>query len=138
MEESCLLFPEPLGRYAVGTKIFHLIDKNRQELYSCNKEDFSSLNPAHHRELMIKLYYPTKGEKKPFKVDFPVMPYWEKFLATEIQRGQVTSKILSDVERIYTYSRPNVPLHPSSSFPLIIFCPGMIAVLMHTQHFVKA
>jgi pimeloyl-ACP methyl ester carboxylesterase len=32
--------------------------------------------------------------------------------------------MLSDFERIYTYSSSEIPLHSSSPFPLIIFCPG--------------
>ncbi len=100
MGEFFHVFPKPMGKYSVGTKLFHLIDKERKELYSCNKEDFSSINSAQHRELLIKLYYPTKREKKPFKIDFAVLPYWKKFLAQEIQRGQVTSEMLNDLEEI--------------------------------------
>jgi hypothetical protein len=74
MKKSPLLFPKPLGPYAVGTKVFHLIDKRRQELYSHKREDFSPLNRTDHRELLIKLYYPSRGVKKAHKINFPVLP----------------------------------------------------------------
>ncbi|SME33407.1 hypothetical protein BACERE00193_04626 [Bacillus paranthracis] len=53
-----ITLPEPTGKYAVGTKAFHLIDKNRKETTVPNNH--------RNRELMIQVYYPAeKGSGNP-------------------------------------------------------------------------
>jgi dienelactone hydrolase len=43
-------FPTPTGAYPVGTMTLHLVDSSRHEAFSSD--------PAAHRELMVKLWYP--------------------------------------------------------------------------------
>ena len=43
-------FPAPTGAYPVGTMTLHLVDSSRREAFSSD--------PAAHRELMVKVWYP--------------------------------------------------------------------------------
>lgn len=117
-------YPYPSGPYAVGSKIFHLIDPNRPETYSADGRDFSQKNPNHNRELMIKLYYPCDGHKKATKIADSIMPYWQKYLEAEIQAGLVTEEMLQDFNNIYTYCKVGTEPIRYAPFPLILFSPG--------------
>ncbi|WP_339208280.1 alpha/beta fold hydrolase [Paenibacillus sp. FSL K6-3182] len=45
--------PKPDGAYSVGTKMFHLTDRGREETLTKNPHD--------HRELMVQVWYPAQG-----------------------------------------------------------------------------
>lgn len=61
-------FPEPTGKYTVGTQTFHLTDKNRKE--------FVVPNHQVNRELMIQVYYPAEketGQPSPYFKDIDAL-----------------------------------------------------------------
>jgi dienelactone hydrolase len=49
--------PKPTGPYSIGTALYHVIDSNRRENHSDNKND--------KRELMIQVWYPSSTTDRP-------------------------------------------------------------------------
>ena len=52
--------PEPNGPYHVGTETFHWIDSTRNELFTI--EDTTD-----YREIIVQVWYPSKGIKERFR-----------------------------------------------------------------------
>ena len=48
-------FPRPSGPYQIGTVTYYWVDTSRHEIFSAD--------PNVHRELMVQIWYPVKGDK---------------------------------------------------------------------------
>lgn len=105
-------FPRPTGKYAVGTKEYHWVDKNRKELYSND--------PQHpNRELMVKIWYPSTG-KLPQKPSTP----WAPDLVADLRKNKKLLWLLGASRPMFTYAQPNSSIDSGKAFPVIIFSHG--------------
>ncbi len=94
--------PMPTGRYPVGTTIVHLVDASRREIHG--------MAPRGPRELMVQIWYPAEGTKK------PLAPY---------RRWAETTALSSYMAMIRTHSQVEAEVaHPVPLFPVLLFSPG--------------
>lgn len=95
--------PRPSGHYTIGTVSYHLIDKERTEVFGAK--------PGGPRELMIQLWYP--GVARPS--DRP-----------ERYRGpEVTMAKFAYFKFVKTHTFRNIPVaNSSAAFPIILFSPS--------------
>ena len=105
-------FPKPTGKYAIGVKTYHWIDEARKETFSDD--------PTHpNRELMVKIWYPSTG-KLPQKPSSP----WAPDLVKHLRKNKQLLWLLGASRPTFTYTKPNSPINPSKTFPIIIFSHG--------------
>ncbi len=110
--------PEPTGKYDVGTEVFHLTDRSRQNTFTEKEGDF--------RELMVKAWYPSdSGEEG--RAD----TYWEN---AEIQSQYLISDeggafyhfVFNHLDRVKTHSFRGAPLSAAEPlYPVLIFSHGL-------------
>ena len=116
-------FPKPTGDYAVGIQYFHLIDESRMDPF---------LNPStKKRELMIKIYYPSKeDDTKPFS------PYFHnsRELLRLLTTGYNLPAFLFDhFTLVKTNSKDDLQLsNAQERYPIILFSHGA-GTSMETQ-----
>lgn len=93
--------PKPTGPYAVGTRLFYMVDSSRA--------DEHHFSPSGHRELMVQVWYPAVAEGK-----------------RAIYRRRSETTLLSSYQSIMrTDSYEDAPVSPAkNSYPLLIFNPA--------------
>lgn len=92
--------PRPTGAYAIGTRIFHLVDQSRPDPAS----------PSGKRELMIQVWYPAAPSRHPWA------PY---------RRRQETTLLSSYQSLIHTHARMDPPVAAGNqTFPVLLFNPS--------------
>lgn len=117
--------PVPSGDYAVGTKLFHLTDQNRND---------SRLDSG-KREINLKCYYPIDTEHKE-----QLYPYYPEQLVANKQSYSKAFPLPSFIyncllSNIYSHSKPNTPLSDNKEqFPAIIFLPGISGESMYESY----
>ncbi|MGE7883723.1 alpha/beta hydrolase family protein [Bacillus sp. NPDC094077] len=110
-----ITLPEPTGKYTVGTKAFHLIDKSRKE----------TAVPSSHgnRELMIQVYYPAeKGSGKPSAYFENIDALAEQLAVTKGAPYIVTTHL--GLTKTHSYQDAK-PIQAKEKFPLLLFGHGM-------------
>ncbi|MFC0416927.1 carboxylic ester hydrolase [Cytobacillus solani] len=116
-----LLFPifsfeKPTGEYFIGTKSYHIIDKNRKEVRSSDK--------GKHRELMIQIWYPSKEANS-----LQSEPYIEevKAITAGIERAlSFPAWTLSHLNLVKAHAQKNLGIsNDNNNFPILIFSHGM-------------
>lgn len=107
--------PYPTGPYQVGIRNYHLIDESREEWFTEEDElDF--------RELMVKVWYPSRGNDFSLRADYmdPVTFLW--------LRDQGPIPLVSIPKDAYRFVHPflyeNVEPARSGCFPVLLFSPG--------------
>lgn len=107
--------PEPTGTYPVGTTVFSLTDENRMEIYTDD--------PADHRSLLIRAWYPAQPAGNEEKAG-----YWADPAAVRRSLGKqmgVPAFLFYKASKITTHSFLNAPVSGlQSSFPVLIFSHG--------------
>ena len=104
-EKLIIEIPEPTGKYNIGTRSQHLIDLNREEIATQERNDF--------RELMVQIWYPSnlKGFQY-LKINIPASDnLFEDLLARNVLQ--------------YSNSFEDLPVSTDRKFPLIIFSHGI-------------
>lgn len=106
--------PKPTGPYQVGVKSYHLVDESREEWFTEDETD--------HRELMIKVWYPTDCSDFDKRSD-----YMDKITFSWL-RDQGPVPLVTIPKDAYTFIHPYVyedalPIK-STSFPVLLFSPG--------------
>lgn len=92
--------PRPTGPYAIGTRIFHLVDQSRSDPASASGR----------RELMIQVWYPAAPSSHPWA------PY---------RRRQETTLLSSYQSLIHTHARLDTAVVAGSRpFPVLLFNPS--------------
>ncbi|WP_408895129.1 alpha/beta hydrolase family protein [Paenibacillus taichungensis] len=105
--------PEPAGEFKVGTQTFHLVDRNREEIFDKTRDG--------KRELMVQVWYPVTvgtGKYAPFIPDTPILRY----MAANYGLPEFTLQHLKYVSS-YAYSGAEVS-SAQTSYPLILANPG--------------
>lgn len=108
-------FPEPTGKYTVGTQTFHLTDKNRKE--------FVVPNHQVNRELMIQVYYPAEketGQPSPYFKDIDALT---QQLATTQGFPNIATTHLG-LTKTHSYQDATA-IKSKEKFPLLLFAHGM-------------
>lgn len=95
-------FPKPSGQYAVGTRIFHLVDNNRAEE--------NGPSPSGNHELMVQAWYPAE----------PTVPNRR---AVYQRRKEVTDRA-SYRSVLRTNAFQDAPIRAGGPYPLLIYNPG--------------
>jgi predicted dienelactone hydrolase len=94
--------PQPSGKYAVGTRIVHLVDPVRMETHVAGRQ--------HPREIMVQIWYPASPNGQ--------------HLAS-YRRKMETTKLSSYMDVLWTHSYGNAPLSASGGpFPVLLFNPA--------------
>ncbi len=108
-------FPEPTGRFAVGTRSFHFIDESRLD----------QRQPSKKRELGVTLFYPSsakRGHRFPYQEDTIKALMEIKALSSYVPRF-MWSLLLSGIT---SFAQPDAPIAlQEAPYPLIIFLPGI-------------
>lgn len=108
-------FPEPSGKFGVGTEIHHF--DNVKRLGSCEQD------AVNLRDVTLQFWYPT--EHKAAEASYP----WAQEYVTEIKKRTKLVYFLG-VDAVYTYAQSDVPLsNVKESYPVILYSHGMLAGL---------
>ena len=100
-----LFLPKPSGGYPVGTTSYYLTDSKREEIYTEEPDD--------HRELMVRVWYPSKQVLK-----VKHAPYFNQSLAVEDSLGAIA-----------TNSIVNAPVaRTQSNYPVLLFSHGFASL----------
>lgn len=90
--------PQPMGRYAVGTKAFELMDSKR-----------NMIRGSKNQRWMVQAFYPTDEEKGRTSAYMP---------------GSLNDGMIQGVH-IFSHGHPNAQISSRGPFPLIIFIHGL-------------
>ncbi|MGF1571007.1 MAG: alpha/beta hydrolase family protein [Nodosilinea sp.] len=107
-------FPPPSGTYQIGTLTYHWLDANRQEIFSADPHD--------RRELMVQIWYPTRGGSAS-----PRAPYMQhpEALASALRLLHLPEFIFGHFQYVTTHAIPSAPLADEDfSYPVLIFLSG--------------
>lgn len=102
-------FPKPTGSYAVGTRFFYLIDKNRPDIFSSE--------PNKYREISLEVWYPAepKENEKPF-------PYSARETYPLVESGVFSLSFINEFALRPTHSYLNAPLaRARRPFPVVLY-----------------
>jgi len=109
-------FPHPSGPYEIGTLTYHWVDANRQEVFSAD--------PNAHRELMVQVWYPAKGNSSS-----PRAPYIQDAdaIAPALSRLEnVPDFTFEHLKYVTTNAIPSAPVADDKpSYPVLIFLEGL-------------
>ncbi|WFA04632.1 dienelactone hydrolase family protein [Bacillus sp. HSf4] len=110
--------PKPDGAYAVGTKTFHLVDQNRDEVLTKDPDD--------KRELMIQVWYPAQqqnGEK--LQPLFPEDRFFDQYIGNFAEQLHVPAFALDYWRYIRTNSYENAEISSSENrYPVVVISHG--------------
>lgn len=108
--------PKPTGPYAIGTQTYHLIDAEREEIYTD-----ASGNP---REIMVQIWYPAAPD-----ANGPRAPYLDNLdikAATLAARFDFPSFLFNHVNLIRTDAIIDAPFAPDlDDAPIVVFSHGL-------------
>jgi predicted dienelactone hydrolase len=105
--------PEPTGPYAVGTRYFYWIDKDRPDTYTSDPEDY--------REVSVQVWYPADltGKEKPIR-------YMQKEAGRVFNEFQNSPSFLADhftLIRTHAYLNAGVA-QTETPFPVVTYSPS--------------
>lgn len=111
-------FPQPTGKYGIGTLTYHWVDENRPEVFTTDPND--------HRELLVQVWYPADKDSKAKKA--PYIPDAD-LLAAEFARVQGRPEIKPLLDNLKYIQSDAVEAAPISTdearFPVLIFQEGL-------------
>jgi hypothetical protein len=104
------LRPAPTGPYAVGSRYFYLVDKDRPDLISPDPDDY--------RAVSLQVWYPAK----PGPDDKPMLPSDRKLIEGYVQEGALDSTILAEwaMEPTHSFLKAR-PFKAKTPFPVILY-----------------
>ncbi|MFU1793015.1 alpha/beta hydrolase family protein [Paenibacillus azoreducens] len=113
-------FPEPTGKYKVGTELFHFVDQNRKGVFADNPDD--------PRELMVRVWYP--AEEQTSGRPAPLFPEGERdfnnFIGAYTKQMGIPKWTLGYFKYINTHAYSGAKaLQGAAPYPLIILSHGM-------------
>jgi len=108
-------FPNPTGRYRVGTTSLRMVDESRTEP--------NSTNPREHRELMVQIWYPA-GDPPPGLQPERYLANLDGPNARELIRREF-GPLFGQLNRVRSHSYGNLSVSPNGGpFPIVIFSPS--------------
>jgi hypothetical protein len=107
---SQTVLPKPTGPYAVGSRYFYLVDKNRPDLISPDPHDF--------RAISLQVWYPAE----PGLDDQPVLLNDRKLIEGYVQEGALDSTILTEwaIEPTHSFLKAK-PARAKTPHPVILY-----------------
>lgn len=107
---SQTVLPKPTGPYAVGSRYFYLVDKNRPDLISPDPHDF--------RAISLQVWYPAE----PGLDDQPILLNDRKLIEGYVQEGALDSTILTEwaMEPTHSFLKAK-PARAKTPFPVILY-----------------
>ena len=105
-------FPEPTGRYKIGTDTFVFEDRSRLEWFTEKEDDY--------RTIAVQMWYPSEN------VSDSLFPYIDHKIKMEhiAEQLNVSTKMLSGLEKVKTNSYFQSPII-NKEFPVILFSHGL-------------
>jgi len=110
-------FPEPTGKFSIGTTVLEFNDPTRKEIYS--------ENPGDTRTLVVRFFYPAKvtSSEKKYPYLGAKMPFFQQHIASQYHLTHATSKLL--LRNINTHSYIDAPVaKEQQEYPVILFSHG--------------
>jgi predicted dienelactone hydrolase len=107
-------FPHPSGPYEIGTVTYHWVDASRPEVFTAD--------PSDHRELMVQIWYPAKGDPSS-----PRAPYVQDpgALAPLARLLKLPDFIFGHLQYVTTNAIPSAPVADGEpSYPVLILSHG--------------
>ncbi len=104
------LRPKPTGPYAVGSRYFYLIDKNRPDRISPDPDDY--------RAISLQVWYPAE----PRPNDQVIRPNDRKLIESYVHEGALDSTILTEwaMEPTHSFLKAK-PVKAKTPFPVILY-----------------
>lgn len=104
------VLPEPTGSYAVGSRYFYLIDKDRPDLISSEPDDY--------RGISLQVWYPAE----PGPEDQPILLNDRKLIEGYVREGALDSAILTEwaMEPTHSFLKAK-PAKAKTPFPVILY-----------------
>lgn len=108
-------FPPPGGPYQIGTQTYHWVE-NRREIFSTD--------PNTHRELMVQIWYPVKGDTSSARS--PYVPDARALSASLTRAFPLPEFIFDHFQYITTNAIPAAPVATDApDYPVLIFLTGI-------------
>lgn len=102
-------FPQPTGKYAVGTATYHFVDEKRKAV---------AQDAASGKELMVQIWYPSSDDKSMQKPIAPYAPYFINYY----KKNQKLAWLLAMSRPMFTHAAQDAPLiNSAGKLPMIIF-----------------
>lgn len=124
-------FPQPGGKYGIGTLTYHWVDENRPEIFTTNPND--------HRELLVQIWYPAEKDSKAKKA--PYIPDADVLAAefARVQGRQEIKPLLDNLKYIQSNAVEGAPVATDESrFPVLIFQEGLTGFRQMNTYQVEA
>jgi dienelactone hydrolase len=104
------VLPAPTGSYAVGSRYFYLVDKDRPDLISPDPDDY--------RAVSLQVWYPAK----PGPGDKPILLSDRKLIEGYVEEGALDRTILTEwaMEPTHSYLKAR-PAKAETPFPVILY-----------------
>jgi len=109
-------FPRPSGPYQIGTLTYHWAENSRHELFSTD--------PHAHRELMVQVWYPVKGDNSSAQA---LYVQDASALSSALARAlHVPGFTFDHFQYVTTHAIPSAPVADDElSYPVLIFLTGL-------------
>ncbi|MDR0267543.1 dienelactone hydrolase family protein [Paenibacillus sp.] len=122
-------FPEPTGKYKVGTEVFHFVDQNRKETFTDN--------PDQQRELMVRVWYPAEQQTNGHPAHlFPENKQtFDNFIGAFAKQMGIPQWTFSYLKYINTHAYEKATaMRGESPYPLVILSHGMgTGMILHAS-----
>lgn len=115
-------FPRPSGPYQIGTVTYHWVDTSRHEIFSAD--------PNAHRELMVQVWYPAKGNSSSSRA-----PYVQGAAAISSAATRALSSaglahlpgfFFDHFKYVTTNAIPSAPMATDKpSYPVLVYLTGL-------------
>ena len=110
-------FPHPSGPYKIGTLTYHWVDANRLEVFSPD--------PNAHRELMVQIWYPAKGNSSSPRA--PYMQDADTLAPTLARLFHLPEFTFRHLKYVTTNAISSAPVSDDQpNYPVLIFWEGLI------------
>ncbi len=116
--------PEPSGPYAIGTLLYHWVDRSRGEIFTADPQD--------HRELMVQIWYPAQASPS-----MPHAPYIQdpRALVSLAHLLHLPDFALDHLKYTQTHAVPSaMVVKGNSSYPVLIFSAGRGGFRQESTH----
>lgn len=108
-------FPDPGGKYEIGTMSFHWVDESRPEMFTTDHDD--------HRELMVQVWYPATSTPSTERARY--LPEAANTTAALERVFGLPKLSLRALGAVRTHSIPDAPPADTGRFPVLLFLEGL-------------
>ena len=113
--------PEPSGPYTIGTTIYHLVDKNRPEIFGDD--------PGGDREMMLQVWYPAEPDSS--ETPGPYFDQLDVAAPVIAERLGLPSFFLGHLDLAKTHAVTDAPPYSDGlNYPMLLFSHGFAGLRM--------